>query len=129
MIFQTKKRSLWDWIYDRLNVKDSIQEIMRKQRKGEIGYILKLFISGATTNSTRAITNLQKILETYLQGKYTLNIIDVRQETSVAKEEQIIALPLLIVKKPLPERRLIGDMSNTEKVLKGLGITSSEDEK
>jgi circadian clock protein KaiB len=101
---------------------------MRKQRKGEIGYILKLFISGATTNSTRAITNLQKILETYLQGKYILNIIDVRQETSVAKQEQIIALPLLIVKKPLPERRLIGDMSNTKKVLKGLGITSSEDE-
>jgi circadian clock protein KaiB len=101
---------------------------MRKTRRSEIEYILRLFISGATPNSSRAITNIQKILETYLQGRYTLNIIDVRQETAVAQKEQIIALPLLIIKNPLPERRLIGDMSNTKKVLEGLGITSSENE-
>jgi circadian clock protein KaiB len=96
--------------------------------RNEIEYILRLFISGATPNSIRAITNIQKILETYLPGRYTLNIIDVRQETAVAQQEQIIALPLLIIKNPLPEKRLIGDMSNTKKVLAGLGITLSENE-
>jgi circadian clock protein KaiB len=101
---------------------------MTKSRAKEIEYALKLFIAGATPNSLRAITNIQKILSAYLSGRYTLNIIDVRQEPEVAKEEQIIALPLLIIKTPLPERRLIGDMSNTKKVLEGLGITLSEDE-
>lgn len=91
-------------------------------------YVLKLFISGATPNSSRAITNLQKILQERLAGRYTLSIIDVRQETHIAQQEQIIALPLLIKKNPLPERRLIGDMSNTEKVLDGLGIMASEND-
>jgi circadian clock protein KaiB len=99
---------------------------MAKSREKEIEFALKLFIAGATPNSLRAITNIQKILGTYLSGRYTLNIIDVRQEPAIAKEEQIIALPLLIIKQPLPERRLVGDMSNTEKVLQGLGITITE---
>jgi circadian clock protein KaiB len=101
---------------------------MTKSRAKEVEYALKLFIAGATPNSLRAITNIKKILSAYLSGRYTLNIIDVRQEPEVAKQEQIIALPLLIIKVPLPERRLIGDMSNTKKVLEGLGITLSEDE-
>jgi len=100
---------------------------MAKSRSKEAEYALKLFIAGATPNSSRAITNIQKILSAYLSGRYTLNIIDVRQEPEVARQEQIIALPLLIIKEPLPERRLIGDMSNTKKVLEGLGITVSEE--
>lgn len=101
---------------------------MGMARRSEIEFTLRLFISGATPNSSRAITNIQKILETYLPGRYTLNIIDVRQETAVAQKEQIIALPLLIIKNPFLERRLIGDMSNTKKVLEGLGITLSEND-
>jgi circadian clock protein KaiB len=101
---------------------------MAKVNNNQLEYILRLFISGATPNSSRAITNIQKILETYLHGRYTLNIIDVRQETAVAQQEQIIALPLLIIKNPPPERRLIGDMSNTKKVLAGLGITLDANE-
>lgn len=89
-------------------------------------YDLRLFVSGASPNSVRAINNLQKALEKYIKGRYLLKVIDVHQESAMAEHEQIIALPLLIKKLPLPERRLIGDMSDTEKVLNGLGITIEE---
>lgn len=83
-------------------------------------FVLKLFVSGASRNSVRAISNIQQILDTHFKGKYSLSIIDVHQEKALAKEEQIIALPLLIKKSPLPEKRLVGDMSDVEKVIKGL---------
>lgn len=85
-------------------------------------YVFRLFITGASPNSVRAINNLRELCETRLQGRYALQIIDVYQQAALAKEEQIIALPLLIKKYPLPERRLIGDLSETEKVLRGLGL-------
>jgi circadian clock protein KaiB len=88
-------------------------------------YVLKLFISGASPNSVRAINNLQKILDKHLAGNFNLSVIDIHQEKSLAEKEQIIALPLLIKKFPLPERRLVGDMSDTKKVLDGLGIMRS----
>ena len=85
-------------------------------------YTLTLFVSGASPNSVRAINNLRKILEQHARDKYELIVVDVRQEKGVAEREQIIALPLLVKRHPEPERRLIGDMSDTAKVLKGLGI-------
>ncbi len=88
------------------------------------GYVLRLFVTGATPNSTRAVTNIRQICETHLKGNYSLEIIDVYQQNKLAEQEQLIALPLLIKKFPLPERRLIGDMSDTQKVLKGLGLLS-----
>jgi len=90
----------------------------------KVEYVLKLFISGASPNSVKAIDNLKKILEEHIQYKYTLEVIDVYQDASLAQKEQIIALPLLIKKQPLPERKLIGDMSDTAKVLLGLGISN-----
>jgi circadian clock protein KaiB len=90
-------------------------------------YALRLFITGATPNSIRAVSNLKQICEHHLKGRYSLEIIDVYQQQSVAEKEQLIALPLLIKKLPLPERRLIGDLSDTEKVLKGLGLFNSEE--
>ena len=87
-------------------------------------YVLRLFITGATPNSLRAIINLKQICEAHLKGRYSLEIIDVYQQQKMAEKEQLIALPLLIKKQPLPERRMIGDMSDTEKVLKGLGLLS-----
>ncbi len=92
-----------------------------EQGNGE-KYIMELYITGASPNSVRAITNLKRICEGNLKGNYNLKIIDVYQQGLLAKSEQIIALPMLIKKQPLPERRLIGDMSNTNKVLKGLGV-------
>ena len=85
-------------------------------------FILRLFITGASPNSTRAISNLKTICEKHLKDRYELEIIDVYQQPLVAEREQLIALPLLIKKAPGMERRLIGDMSNTQKVLKGLGV-------
>jgi circadian clock protein KaiB len=85
-------------------------------------YILRLYISGATSRSALAITNLKKICEEYLEGRYELEVIDLYQHPSLAKGEQIIAVPTLIKKLPLPFRRIIGDMSNKEKVLLGLDL-------
>lgn len=87
-----------------------------------VEFVLTLFVSGASPNSVRAINNLEKILKNHVDGRYELNIVDVRQEKDTAEKEQIIALPLLIKRFPQPERRLIGDMSDTKKVLSGLGI-------
>jgi circadian clock protein KaiB len=89
-------------------------------------FVLRLFITGATPNSIRAVSNIKQICEDHLKGRYSLEIIDVYQQQSLAEGEQLIALPLLIKKQPLPERRMIGDLSDTEKVLKGLGLFSNE---
>ena len=85
-------------------------------------YVLRLFVTGATPNSVRAVTNIKQICEAYLEGNYSLEIVDVYQQQNIAEQEQLIALPLLIKKFPLPERRLIGDLSDIGKVLKGLGL-------
>lgn len=90
--------------------------------KGPDKYILRLFITGATSRSVLALSNLKKICEEYLEGKYELEVVDLYQNPSLAKEEQIIAAPTLIKKLPLPFRRIIGDMSDMEKVLKGLDL-------
>jgi len=88
----------------------------------QMPYQLSLFVAGASINSIRAITNLKQLCETYLAGRYNLEIIDIHQQRIFAEQQQIIALPLLIKHRPLPERRMIGDMSDTERVLKGLGL-------
>jgi circadian clock protein KaiB len=85
-------------------------------------YILRLYITGTTNRSVLAITNLKKICEEYLEGRYELEVIDLYQMPRLAKDEQIIAAPTLIKKLPLPFRRIIGDMSNKEKVLLGLDL-------
>jgi circadian clock protein KaiB len=105
-------------------MKKQEERVSSKERiaKGNVEYVLRLFVTGASPNSVRAITNLSEICKTYLAGKYSLEVIDVYQQSLLAKKEQIIALPLLVKKLPLPERRLIGDLSDTQKVLKGLGI-------
>lgn len=85
-------------------------------------YILRLFITGTTSKSVLALTNLKKICEEYLEGRYYLEVIDLYQNPGLAIDEQIIAAPTLIKKLPLPFRRIIGDMSDIEKVLVGLEI-------
>ena len=89
---------------------------------GSDAYIFRLYITGASPNSTRAITNLKYFFEKYLKVPYDLQIIDVYQQPHVAQTVDIIALPLLIKQSPLPERRLIGDMSDTDKILKSFNL-------
>lgn len=85
-------------------------------------YFLKLYVTGLLPNSAHAIINTKAICERYLKDRYELEIIDIYQQPLLALTEEIIAIPLLIKKLPLPEERLIGDMSDIEKVLKGLHL-------
>jgi circadian clock protein KaiB len=85
-------------------------------------YKLRLFITGASPNSIRAVNNTRRVCEQYLKGRYELEIIDVYQQAELIKSEQIVALPMLKKDHPFPQKRLIGDMSDLEKVLKGLGL-------
>jgi circadian clock protein KaiB len=80
-----------------------------------------------TTRSARAVKNLRAICDEYLAGRYDLEVIDIYQQPLLAKGEQIIAAPTLIKKLPLPVRRIIGDMSNRERVLLGLHLVRSDD--
>lgn len=88
----------------------------------ESPFSMKLFISGASPNSASAIANLKNICEKYIHDNYELEIIDVYQQPSKAKTEQLIALPMLIKYLPLPVKKLFGDLSDTPKVLRGLGL-------
>jgi circadian clock protein KaiB len=85
-------------------------------------YVLRLFVTGATPNSLHAIQSIRAICEEKLQGRYDLEVIDIRQHPELAKSEQLVAAPTLVKKLPLPVRKLIGDLSSEERVLAGLDI-------
>lgn len=85
-------------------------------------YILKLYVSGSTSNSMRALKTLQHILEQDFKGIYTLKVIDVQKNPQIAEEDKILATPTLSKILPLPVRRIIGDLSDREKVLIGLDL-------
>ena len=84
--------------------------------------MLRLYVAGMTPRSTRAVENVRTICEEHLQGRYELEVIDVYQQPTLAKGEQIVAAPTLIKKLPLPLRRVIGDMSSKERLLLGLDL-------
>lgn len=88
----------------------------------EAEYLLHLFITGATPNSTRAVRNIKEICEQYLKGRYELLIVDIYQQPALAQDEQLIGAPTLIKRRPGLVRRLVGDLSDRERVLKALGI-------
>jgi circadian clock protein KaiB len=90
--------------------------------QGEERYVLRLFVSGATLRSTNAIANIKAICETELAGRYELEVIDIYQQPDLAKDAEIVAVPTLVRTLPAPIRRLIGDLSETEKVLVGLDL-------
>ncbi|MBF0130032.1 MAG: circadian clock protein KaiB [Alphaproteobacteria bacterium] len=86
-------------------------------------YVLKLYVTGKTPRSERAISNLQRICEEELSRQYEMMVIDVLERPQLAEDEKIIATPTLIKELPPPLRRIIGDLSDTEKVLLGLDLT------
>lgn len=89
-------------------------------------YLLKLFITGETSRSKHAIANLKRICES-LDGQYEMIIIDTLERPQMAEEENVLATPMLIKQMPPPLRRIIGDLSDIEKVLLGLDIQASGD--
>jgi circadian clock protein KaiB len=89
-------------------------------------YVLRLFIAGTTPKSSRAVANIKEICERDLDHRYDLEVIDIYQQPALAKGEQIIAAPTLIKKLPLPLRKFIGDMSDTERIIVGLDLKPKE---
>lgn len=87
-------------------------------------YILKLYVAGRSPKSVNAVANIKRLCEAHLPGRYVLDVIDLYQQPQLAQGEQIIAVPTLIRKLPSPLRRVIGDLSSTERVLVGLDIRS-----
>jgi circadian clock protein KaiB len=85
-------------------------------------YVLRLFVSGQSPRSILAIENMRKICAEYLSERYTLEVIDIYQHPEACQQQQIVAAPTLIKVLPRPLRRIIGDLSNTEKVLVGLSL-------
>lgn len=85
-------------------------------------YVFRLYVSGSTPRSTKAIRNIRKICEENLTGRYDLEVVDIYQQPGLAGEQQIIAAPTLIKSLPLPLRRFIGDLSQSEPVLVGIGL-------
>ncbi|MEG4576859.1 circadian clock KaiB family protein [Microcoleus sp. N3A4] len=90
--------------------------------KGSEIWQLRLYVAGQTPKSLVAFANLKKICEEYLHGQYSIEIIDLSQQPHLAIEDSIVALPTLVRKLPEPIKKIIGDLSNTEKVLVGLQI-------
>src|SRR5512135_1089969 len=104
-------------------LKDSTAEFERKSRKiGKEKYVLRLYVAGMTTKSKQAIQNIKQICDEHLKGRCDLEVIDVFRQPVLAKGEQIIATPTLLKKLPVPLRRFIGDMSETERILVGLDL-------
>jgi circadian clock protein KaiB len=97
-------------------------KVKRKDGNGSEKYILQLFVTGILPNSARAVVNIKSICEKYIKGMYELEIIDIYQQPGLALKEDIIDIPMLIKKLPLPELSLIGDMSDNEKVLNALSL-------
>jgi circadian clock protein KaiB len=88
-------------------------------------YILRLYVAGSTPQSGRALTNIKAICEAYLKDRYALTVVDLYQERERAKQDQIMVAPTLVRQSPLPIRRLIGDLSQTDRVLAALDLASA----
>jgi circadian clock protein KaiB len=91
-----------------------------REKKGK--YLLRLYVTGTTGKSVRAIQNVRRICEENLKGTYDLEVVDIYKNLPLARGDQIIAAPTLIKRLPLPLRRLIGDMSDEQRVLVGLDL-------
>jgi circadian clock protein KaiB len=88
----------------------------------EAVYGLRLYVAGAGPRSAKAIVNVRRLCEEHLRGRYDLEVVDIGPQPELAKREQLVAAPTLVKQRPAPVRRFIGDMSQTERILRGLGI-------
>jgi circadian clock protein KaiB len=95
---------------------------MRPPKPKNKEYVLRLYIAGTSSKSMRAVANIKEICESILKNRYDLEVIDIYQQPVLTKGEQIIAAPTLVKKLPLPLRKFIGDMSDTERILVGLDL-------
>ena len=97
-----------------------------KKRTRHDRYLLRLYVSRSTAKSKLAVANITRICKEHLDGRYRLEVIDIYQHAQLARDEQIVAVPTLIKRLPLPLQRLVGDMSNLDEVLFGLDLKVRE---
>jgi circadian clock protein KaiB len=99
---------------------------VKRQRNSSEGppqsWDLRLYVAGQTPRSLAALANLKRICEQYLENKYNIEIVDLVRNPQLARKDQILAIPTLVRNLPMPIRKIIGDLSNTEKVLTGLEV-------
>ncbi|MEN6337429.1 MAG: circadian clock KaiB family protein [Phycisphaerales bacterium] len=106
-------------------VKEALEEAGRKSKTQR--YVLRLYVAGVTPRSQEAIRMVKAMCEEHLAGRYELEVVDIYQQPTLARDEQIIAAPTLIKRLPPPLRKIIGSMASMEKVLVGLDLRPRED--
>jgi circadian clock protein KaiB len=99
---------------------------LAEKQKCQPEYVLRLYVSRSTLKSELAVKNIKQVCEQHLKGRYDLEVIDITQQANLARNEQIVAVPTLIKRLPLPLQRLVGDMSDLNKVLFGLDLRMRE---
>ena len=99
-----------------------VKEVNQAETENDDIWILRLYIAGQTPKAITALKNLKEICEVQLKGKFTIEVIDLLENPQLGAEDQIFALPTLVRKLPVPVRKIIGDLSNTERVLVGLDL-------
>jgi circadian clock protein KaiB len=92
-----------------------------------VEYVLRLYVAGQSARSVNAIANLKRVCEQHLQGRYAIEVVDLLEQPQLARGDQILAVPTLVLKLPQPVRKIIGDLSNTERVLVGLDLRPAEE--
>jgi circadian clock protein KaiB len=105
------------------------EEALRGAANSPQRYVLRLYVTGSTPRSSQAIQTIRALCEEHLQGRYELEVIDIYQQPVLARGEQIIAAPTLIRKLPAPLRKIVGNLSDSERVLMGLDLQPRTDEK
>ena len=105
----------------------AFEEALKDTALKRARYILRLYVTGSSNRSLRAVYNLKKLCEEYLPDDYDLEVIDIYKDPAAAREAQIIAAPTLVKKLPQPIRKFVGDMSNTQKILVGLDLYKRQD--
>jgi circadian clock protein KaiB len=98
---------------------------MRPRKPKGKDYVLRLYIAGTSSKSVRAVANIKEICNKNLANRFDLEVIDIYQQPALAEEVQVIAAPTLVKQLPLPSRKFVGDMSNTDRILVGLEIKAA----
>ena len=101
---------------------EAFEHALKEAATSQQRYVLRLYVTGSTPRSSRAIQSIRALCEAHLSGRYDLEVIDIHQQPVLAKGEQIIAAPTLIKKLPAPLRKMVGDLSDTDRVLMGLDL-------
>lgn len=109
-----------------LNRTTAAFERAQAAQQAPVPYELRLYVAGATTRSARTIATIKTACEKHLAGRYDLRIIDIYQQPQLARQEHIVAVPLLVKQAPAPRRRLVGDLSDRAQLLAGLDIPAGE---